>query len=344
MTHSHPTRDSRRPLQARSPGDLLALVPRLIGFHPESSLVVLTVGEADQPVHARVDLPADAAAAAALASHLVAVATRNGVTDVAVVVYTGDADAADRMLSVLRPRFLASGVEVVCQLRADGHRWWALGPGTEPDQPGTRYDLRCHPLTAQAVVDGEVVLESRRALAQSLVGDDPEEVARVARLAVEVIERLVPRGCGPEGAEALARRVELEGRWVCRRVRRFVSDGERLDSHDVARLAALVSLERGLRDAVWREISMADARRHVDLWRDVTRRVPSTFRADAASLLGFAAWLAGDGALAWCAVDRALAADPGHGLATLVARTLEEAVPPSSWVAAARDPVPPRSG
>ena len=36
----------------------------------------------------------------------------------------------------------------------------------------------------------------------------------------------------------------------------------------------------------------------------------------------------GDGAFAWCAVDRALAADPRHGLAHLVADMLTSAVPP----------------
>jgi hypothetical protein len=70
---------------------------------------------------------------------------------------------------------------------------------------------------------------------------------------------------------------------------------------------------------------------HVDLWRDVVRRSPEDLVAAPAALLGFAAWLAGDGALAWCAVDRAQQAEPGYGLAGLLAQALAGGVPPSAW-------------
>jgi hypothetical protein len=127
-------------------------------------------------------------------------------------------------------------------------------------------------------------------------------------------------------------------------VGRFLADGERLDTHDVARVATLVSAVVDLRDLAWCEMTRADASRHVDLWRDVVRRVPVTVRAAPAALLGFAAWLSGDGALAWCAVERALAAEPGHGLALLVAQALDGAVPPSAWTPVPRDRPPPYAG
>ena len=57
------------------------------------------------------------------------------------------------------------------------------------------------------------------------------------------------------------------------------------------------------------------------------RRPPTRWPAPAA-LLAFAAWQAGDGALAWCAVDRCLEADPDYSLAGLVAELLTAAVPP----------------
>jgi hypothetical protein len=41
--------------------------------------------------------------------------------------------------------------------------------------------------------------------------------------------------------------------------------------------------------------------------------------------------LQGNGALAWCAVDRARQADPDQPLAALVADALEGAVPPTAW-------------
>ena len=50
-----------------------------------------------------------------------------------------------------------------------------------------------------------------------------------------------------------------------------------------------------------------------------------------ACLAAFAAWLQGDGALAWCAVERALAADPAYSWADLIVQSLEQAVSPSVW-------------
>ncbi|MFM9735908.1 DUF4192 family protein, partial [Streptomyces niveiscabiei] len=65
--------------------------------------------------------------------------------------------------------------------------------------------------------------------------------------------------------------------------------------------------------------------------RDVVRRSPLEALAPAAALLAFAAWLTGDGALAWCAVDRCQESDPDYGLAGLVSQALAGAVPPSAW-------------
>ncbi len=328
-------------LRARGPADLLALVPRLLGFHPEQSVVLLTVGDARTPFHARVDLPADPVAAEELSGHLARVAARNGVTRAAIVVYTEDAGLAEMLGDELGDRLTARDVEVVCRIRADGQRWWDLeDPCAGYDDDGHGYDARSHPLLAQAVVEGEVVLPSRQALADTLVGDDPDEVDRVGTLAGEAVDRLAASPSGP----AAARRLDLEAVWVRRRVGRFVDAGVRLDSHDVARLAALTTVSLPLRDVAWAEISRKDAARHVDLWRDVVRRVPGELRAAPSALLAFAAWLAGDGALAWCAVDRSLQADPGYGLATLVAQALDGAVPPSAWTPMPRHLLPPFAG
>lgn len=43
---------------------------------------------------------------------------------------------------------------------------------------------------------------------------------------------------------------------------------------------------------------------HVALWTDMTKCAPDEVRAAPASLLGFASWLGGHGALAWCALDQ----------------------------------------
>ncbi len=86
-----------------------------------------------------------------------------------------------------------------------------------------------------------------------------------------------------------------------------------------------------VRDVVWCDWTRDEAQDHVRVWRDLVRRSPDPLVAPAAALCGLAAWLAGDGALAWCAVDRCLAADPAHGLGRLVSDLLEAAAPPTIW-------------
>jgi len=321
--------DDGRLVRAKGPADLLAIVPGLLGFHPERSVVLLTVGAARNPFHARVDLPHDPVEVELLAAHLTDVASRNGVTTVAGLLYTEDAGLAEAFGSELAGRLGADAVHLVCLVRADGERWWPLGG--DPDGPGTPYDLAAHPLTAQTVLDGTVVLSSRQALADTLVARDPEEVARVGDLGDAVMTRLGLALESSRDRRATRHHLGMEGRWVRRRVCRFLDDGCRLDEHDVARLATVASISVEIRDVAWAEMTHATARRHVDLWRDVVRRIPPHLRAAPAALLGFAAWLSGDGALAWCGVDCALEAEQGYSLAVLLSDALTRAVPPSTW-------------
>ena len=285
---------------------------------------MLTVGEAAQPFHARVDLPTDPVGVDDLAGHLGDVARRNATTRLALLVYSDDAGLAEALAAALDARLDGTGTDLVCAVRADGRRWWPLdGPlGAALDAEGVEYDVGSHPWTAQAVVEGTVVLASRQELADSLVGTDPDETERIAGLADEVAGDL---GRTTRGQLA------GEGRWVRARVRRFLEDGVRLDPDQVARLCMLMTVSLEVRDVAWAEMTHDNASRHVDLWRDVARRVPEELRAAPAALLGFAAWLSGDGALAWCAVDLAQEAEPGYGLAGLLTRALAGALPPSTW-------------
>ena len=320
------------PLRAKSPTDLLALVPSLLGFHPEESVVVLTVGEALTPFHARVDLPTDPVGVEQLADHLADVARRNRSSRVAVVVYSDDAGLAEALVARLHRGLWAGKVDLVCAVRADGERWWYVD-GRGADAEGTPYDVRSHPWTAQSVLDGTVVLGSRQELADSLVGNDPDETELIADLADDLADRLA----GPSGSAGGRQALVVEGRWVRRRVQGFLADAERLDAQDVARLCTAMTVSLEVRDVAWAEMTRENAARHVELWRDAVRRCPPELRAAPAALLGFAAWLAGNGALAWCAVDRAQEAEPGYGLAGLLTQALAGAVPPSAWRPFPRD-------
>jgi hypothetical protein len=100
----------------------------------------------------------------------------------------------------------------------------------------------------------------------------------------------------------------------------------------VAAAQLAVSLARPeLRDEAWRWLSRESARTYIEFWSDLVRRTPEELVPGPASVLAFTAWLAGEGALAWCAVDRARAVDPDHSLAALVSEMLMSATSPELW-------------
>jgi hypothetical protein len=328
----------RPPYRITAPVDLLALVPCVLGFHPEQSLVLVVTAGDGAPLHARLDLPRDDEEKSQAVQLLLSAASKAEARQVALVAYADVEEAVRDVVDALALELEDHGVDLLCALRADGERWYSLdcGPLCCPTE-GETYDLESHPITAQAVLDGKVTYLSRRALADSLVGTDLEAVESVGTAADEAMRRFGVANRSPLGPAADGSRAHrmAEGLWARDRVRRYVRTGEPLDHDEVGRMVvAMLDIE--VRDVAWAEMTRADARLHVELWRDVVRRTPLDLLAAPAALLAFAAWLAGEGALAWCAVERCQEADPGYSLATLVAQALEGARHPSVW-----SPVPP---
>ena len=108
----------RKTLKARSPEDLLAVVPIVLGFHPENSIVMLTFGPPGETFHARVDLPGPDQVPDAVAPLLQA-AVRNRVDRVAFILYTREAALGWSAAAILTSEFGGAGLDVVTVLRAD---------------------------------------------------------------------------------------------------------------------------------------------------------------------------------------------------------------------------------
>jgi hypothetical protein len=292
-------------LRAETPEDLLAAVPVVLGFEPRDSVVMLTFGGADT-FHARADLPPPDEVGEAVES-LLGPALRHGVRQVVFILYAADGVRARTVVRRLKVEFRRAGIEVVRVLRAHGGRWFAYGRGGVSVH-GVPYDVSDHPFRAQAVFDGIVVQGSREAVA-ALLRPLPEAVARVEL----ALRRAVP---SPPGEIADL----VDARLGCGHFT------------DVELARVLLGLtEAGGRDAALTAISPEAATDHTRLWTDAVQRSPEQLVAAPAAVLGVAGWLAGRGALAWCAVDRCRGVDPDNSLARLVAEVLARAVPPSAW-------------
>ncbi len=333
---------SPRPHRITSPTDLLALVPSTLGFHPEDSLVLIVTAGEGGALHARVDLPDDAAETAAALQSLLGAVVRAEARQVVLIAYSEDDLRAEDAVDALALELEVRDIEVVCAIRADGDRWYPLDNVLPFSDEGVAYDVASHPITAQSVLDGRVTYDSRQGLADSLVGTDIEGVEAVQEAADDALRRWAGGSRHPLGMpspEVVRAHLAAEGYWIRDRVRRFARTGEPLDDGEVGRLlAAMTHVEA--RDVAWAEMTRDSAVRHVELWRSVVRRSPVDLLAAPAALLAFAAWLAGDGALAWCAVERCHEADPEYSMAGLVAQALVSAIHPSTWRPIAPEELP----
>ncbi|WGX94572.1 DUF4192 domain-containing protein [Nocardioides sp. L-11A] len=326
MTTTSETPRPRTSLTVHGPEDLLAAAPVLIGFWPEQSVVLMTFG-ARHPFHARTDLPPTAVRSRdvrrLVVAELLGPALRHGATHAVLLYYTDDPPAAEAVHRALRRACRRSGLVLLTALLADGTHYRDLG---HPDPAVRRrrhpYDVGAHPFVLAAALAGRRLHGSRAELVASLAQDP---VAAAAVSTALVAGRLADGGV-PAGGRAL----RDAGDWVLRTVRALLAAEALPDDAVLARLLWAMQAAR-VRDAAWSDLESHNAQAHLRLWSDAVRRAPDALVAAPALLLGWSAWQAGDGALAWTAVDRCLGACPGHRVAEHLASLLREAVPPSTW-------------
>lgn len=297
-------------LVVNTPDELLAAVPHVLGFNPEESIVLLPL-RPGLPV-TRVDMPRSTSDREKVWDALSGPYGRHARPGaaVAIVCFTegrlfarlGSEDLSDRLQGL--------GIVTHVRLWSDGDRWREFNSGAT----GSRTRAAAERIAAAAVLAGVAQpAVSRAALAASMVGDHAP------------IARLIPAARAAAQTSSSA----AESEWALGRLGQFHADGNRLSDADGARM--LVALETlSIRDAIWDDIGAENTGSHVAIWADLTRRGPDEVRAAPASLLGFACWLRGDGAKAWCALDQVPAEQP-YPMAAVVASALQDGIHPREW-------------
>lgn len=335
-------------LVARGPECLPLVVPHLVGFVPEHSFVVLGLepGSNRSVVTMRFDIPAPDLTDDELLTVLDVWETsfeavaRAGAEVVTVVVYPACSGAqwADEMgddlpyadlADLLDHMLTARGFEVreVACVVADRVRSYLCENLECCPVEGLQLDpseaLR---IEATLVERGSAPLRSREALVAVLEprrDDDPVLAAvtharpgAMARQPADVVERV----------ETFLYAVAHWGRNRDGAVRQF---------NRLAATAGLLVVDIPPRDLLLRELAVECDRPVLDAARTVLTEAVRCARggevAPLASVLAVCAWLAGDGAAARVALDRALDADPSYSLAHLVSAALDNGIPPWSW-------------
>ena len=336
-TSPWPQRDVTLPrVRVSGPTDMLAVVPHLLGFHPQLSFVVIGAGGPRQRLEIgfRYNLPdpPGAEAAAEIADHAVAVLAQRGTTTVIAIGY-----GPGRLVTPVADAFAAAArrrrLHLRELLRVENSRYWSYlcaNPACCPAD-GTVFDYPSHPAAAAMTVAGLAAYPDRDAVAATL--------APLTGAAARSMDQAIERACAR--AQALMDRARRKGpgnplRLAISQGRRAVRDaigvyrgGGRITDEDTFAWLAVSLIHLAVRDDAWARMIPEHRQAHLALWADIVRRADGPWVPAPASLLAFTAWQAGDGTLANIALDRALAADPGYSMALLLRDVLAAGVPPS---------------
>ena len=314
----------------RSPAELLAVTPYLLGFHPSDSLVVVGLSAGHRVIFGvRFDLdppigPADAAEMAAIVGRQPAAAA-------AVIGYGPPGRVTPAVLQVMQALRL-SGVRLNDALRVTEGRWWSyLCEGGQCCPPE---GLPCPPpgnaVAAQAIFQGQVALPDRKALVAQVAAVTGGARERMTAATEGARQRLTDLYGEDVRTGAAGRSIRRAGRLAVREAERRHQAGQSLTDGEVAWLGVLLVDAGVFGYALSRS---ADDEWRIRLWTDVLRRVDAGCVASPACLLAHVAWRAGRGSLARVAVDRALREAPGHEMASALDRVLSAGLGPHAVVA-----------
>jgi hypothetical protein len=324
-------------VRAGSPRDLLAVVPHLLGFMPEASVVV--VGMAPPRDRVRVTLrydlpdPPDADLIAEIVAHATAVISSQRLT-AAVAVGYGPEALVTPVADALRDATRQAGIDLYDVLRVTGGRYWSYRCGDEQCCPaaGVPFDVTAHPAWAAMASAGPGVLVSRAAVAARIApvgGITAESMRQATRRAEQHVARLLAKVRKSSRIGAARHMIAAEGLATVGAMIARYRDGGRFTSDDEIARTAVALRDLRVRDDAWARMDPEHTDAHLRLWTDVVRRAQPGHVAAPAALLAFVAWQSGDGALANVALDRALGDDPTYSMAQLLRQVIGAGAPPS---------------
>lgn len=327
------------------PADLIAAVPAMLGFTPVRSLVLIFLrdetrwgGTPTVQLLIRTESPLQTSrlsdtevgqrakdmCAYGRASTVVAVLVDDRLSRP-----TGFSDVDERCRSTLaslrrdlEADGLAFGGAWSTGFIAAGNEWWNE---FTPEQHGHLRDPASSRLAALYAAVGRPIRHTRTAITD-LVEVDQRLREHVTHALPEVAadaQRRFTRAVRIGNPDAYTR----QALWRVVQIIKHSSEVEMPAPRILAEVAV------ALRDTDVREVMYGIAggpysARAQQLWSILARVVPDMDRANAAMLLGFGAYLGGDGALAGIALEAALASDPDHRMATLLNIALLTATPP----------------
>ncbi|MEV0292701.1 DUF4192 domain-containing protein [Nocardia sp. NPDC050710] len=343
-----------RPLRVDDPGELIAAMPAMVGFPPERSLVIAVLADgvaagASPMIEAVVRFDLDPSgkrrgAATMFATCIAQICTAEEAREVLAVIVddrmrepaphesrtrrAGGEPSLGALVTALHRRLARRGIELggawaVRAIEAE-QRWWSL---FDPEHRGTVPDPTASSVALAHVLDGRPIRRSRSELT-ALVAADPAICAEVAAQLDSALAAARDR------FTRAVRHGDLDGyrRGALEHVLWQIANAESgscLDAWEIAELVAALR-DRDVRDTMFALAVGDHAAAAERLWVAMVRALSGPDRADIAALLGYSAYVRGDGPFAGIALDAALTADPANPMAILLETSLRAGMRPES--------------
>ena len=326
-------------VRAGSPAALLRLIPHLLGFVPEASLIVIGVAPPRDRIQVtlRYDLPDPPAAdlVAEIAEHALGVLSAQRLTAAVAVGYGPEALVAP-VARELREAAWQAPIDLREFLRVADGRYWSYVCGNEKCCPaeGVPFDATAaDPAEAEALAAvGDRVLATRAAVVARVAplgGIAAESMRQATRRAEQHVAQLLAKVRRSGRLGAARHMIAAEGlAAVGTLIVRYRDGGRFTSDYEIARITVALRDLR-VRDDAWARMDPGHSGAHQRLWIDVVRRAQPGYVAAPAALLAFVAWQSGDGALANVVLDRALADDPRYSMALLLRQVITAGAPPA---------------
>ncbi len=305
------TSDTSVPIaRVRDLPDLLGVIPHLLGFHPEESMVLVVQDEGLIQLTARADL-ADLRGAGHLELLIDRMLVRWPSGTMWLVAYTARERRGWRLLRRARAHlgdFLAG--EPIC---VSGERY-RVGTAHGPVH---RHDPRAAPTAASATLHG-LQARPRRSMLTELVRADPRDVAAAEAAWVRALGR--------------ALELDRDGRpdELLRALDHAVHAPDRISRDDLAWLGLLIN-DPQARDRAVLSLQQPAAEAWVEVWSRVVRACPPGTQDQPLAILALAAWVNGDGALQSVCLEEMDLLGITPGLKQMLEDLNAAVVPPSDW-------------
>ncbi|OBF01674.1 DUF4192 domain-containing protein [Mycobacterium sp. 852002-10029_SCH5224772] len=319
-THRQPDFELSRP------GALIAALPAVLGFIPENSLILVSLGDRQLGSVMRVDLCEELTGRV---GHLAVVAA--AAQPEAVIAVIVDADGAhcpscneeyrqlcEALAESLSQRDIELWATHVVDRVALGGRWHCVeGCGSS----GLVEDPLASPLAAAAVLEGRRLYPRRADLQAVIVPDDPK---RTAALAGAVRRQAARRRTAHRANPVRCTRDDVENAMAAAA---RVASGEALSDAELAALGCALSHPQ-VRDILY-ALAVGEGADEVEsLWAVLARTLPPPWRVEALVLLAFSAYARGDGPLAGVSLQEALGCEPEHRMAGMLDTALQSGLRP----------------